>query len=111
MHIPLLNQQAWAAFGPSLLKMVPIVLSSSLTFIINKRNTSGIFRIVWKHVKVKPLFKSRTKNELNNYRPISILPTLSKIIEKWTHMRLMSFLKQHPFLNQKQSRLRAAHST
>ena len=71
------------------INMVPIVLSFSLTFIINKRNTSGIFRSVWNYLKVKPLFKSRAKDELNNYRPISILPTLSKIIEKWTYMRLM----------------------
>ena len=33
--------------------------------------------------KVKFLFKSGAKDEISNYRPISILPTVSKLIEKW----------------------------
>ena len=75
-------------------------------FIINKRITSGIFLSIWKYAKVKPLHKSGAKYELNNYRLISILPTLSKIIEKWTHSFLMSYLNQHQLLNQKQIRFR-----
>ena len=66
---------------------------------------------VTKHAKVKPLYISGAKDELNNYRPISILPTLSKIISKWVHMKLMSYLNHHHFLNQKQSGFRFGHST
>ena len=97
--------------GPKLLKLAPNILSPSITFIINKRITSGIFPSVWKNAKVKPLYKSGAKGEVNSYRPISILPTLSKIIEKWTHMKLMSYLYQHQLLTQKQSWLRSGHST
>ena len=59
--------------SPRLLKV-----GSSINFIINKSITSGVFPSIWKHAKVKPLYKSGAKDELNNYRPISILPTLSK---------------------------------
>ena len=95
--------------GPRLLKLAQNVLSPSLTFIINKSITSGIFPSIWRHAKVKPLYKSGAKDELNNYRPISILPTLSKIIEKWTHMKLMSYLNKHQLLNRKQSGFRSGH--
>ena len=76
-------------------RLAPNILSPSITFIINKSITSGIFPSVWQNAKVKPLHKSGAKDEVNNYRPISILPTLSKIIEKWTQMKLMSYLNQH----------------
>ena len=92
-------------------KIAPKVLSSSITFIINKIITSGIFQSIWKHAKVKPLYKSGAKDEHTNYRPISILPTLSKIIEKWIHMKLMSYLNQHLLLNQKQMVFRSGRST
>ena len=95
--------------GPRLLYIY--ILSPSITFIINESITSGIFPSVWKNAKVKPLYKSGAKDEVNNYRPISILPTLSKIIEKWTHMKLMSYLNQHQLLTQKKSGFRSGHST
>ena len=53
------------------------------TFIINSSITSGIFQSILKHAKVKPLHKLGANNPLNTLRPISILPTLSKTINKW----------------------------
>ena len=50
---------------------------------------SFYFPTIWKQAKVNPLFKTGAKDELNNYRSISISPTLSKIIEKWISMKLM----------------------
>ena len=61
----------------------PKVLSASKTYIIIKSITSGVFLSIWKLAKVKPLHKSGAKDEQSNYRPISILHTLSKIIGKW----------------------------
>ena len=51
--------------------------------VVNKSLTSGIFPQPWKEAKISPIFKTGSKDDVNNYRPISILPTLSKIIEKW----------------------------
>lgn len=97
--------------GPRLLKLAPSILSPSITYIINKSITSGMFPSIWKHAKVNPLHKTAAKDELNNYRPISILPTLSKIIEKWINMKLMSYLNQYQILHKKQSGFRSSHST
>ena len=61
---------------PQAVKIVSTVLSPSISFIIIKSITSGFFPSIWKHAKAKPLYISGAKDELNNYRPIFILPTL-----------------------------------
>ena len=86
--------------GPKILKIAPDVLCPSLSYIINKSLESGIFPHPWKEAKISPIFKCGSKDGVTNYRPISILPTLSKIIEKWIHKHLMSFLKNHNLLVQ-----------
>ena len=48
---------------------------------------------------------------MNNYRPISILPTLSKIIEKWIVTHLMSYVNKYQLLCKNQSGFRKNHST
>ena len=60
-----------------LLKIVPDVLFPSITYLVNKSLLSGIFPQPWKEAKICPIFKSGCKDDVNNYRPISILPTLS----------------------------------
>ena len=69
--------------GPRILKLSANIITPSLEFIINKSISTGKFPSVWKEAKVKPMFKNGNKEDVNNYRPISILPTISKIIEKW----------------------------
>ena len=50
---------------------------------INKSLASSIFLEIWTHAKVNPIFKSGSKDDVNNYRPISILPNLFKIIDNF----------------------------
>ena len=64
-----------------------------------------------KEAKISPIFKSGCRNDANNYRPISILPTLSKFIEKWIHKQLMSFLNRYSILHKQQSVFRKGHPT
>ena len=60
---------------------------SSLTYIINLSIRCGYFPDEWKISKVLPLYKEDIKSDPNNYRPIiSILPFVSKIIEKTKYM-------------------------
>ncbi len=49
-----------------------------------KELAMGIFPKVWKHAVVVPLFKCGDINSVNNYRPISLMPIISKIFEKIT---------------------------
>ncbi len=97
--------------GPRLLKISSAHITNSVTYIVNKSITSSTFPKSWKQAKVNPLYKSGAKDEVNNYRPISILPTLSKLIEKWIQRHLMEYLNSFNLLHQTQSGFRAGHST
>ena len=99
------------SIGPKLLKIAPNILTPSITYIINKSIESGVFPGTWKNAKVNPIFKTGDKDNVNNYRPISILPTLSKIIEKWIQIKLLIYLDQHTLLHKNQSGFRKNHST
>ncbi|MES9882533.1 MAG: reverse transcriptase family protein [Sedimenticola sp.] len=97
--------------GPRLLKIASASITPSITYIINTSITSGTFPKTWKQAKVNPIYKSGAKDEANNYRPISILPTLSKLIEKWVQKHIMDYLNNFNLLHQTQSGFRAGHST
>lgn len=56
---------------------------------------NGIVPDQMKIANVVPVFKSGNKQLFNNYRPISILPAFSKILEKIVHKQLMSFLNNN----------------
>ena len=96
--------------GPRLLKLSAPFISDSITYICNKSIQNSEFPSKWKEGKVTPLFKNGTKEDVNNYRPISILPILSKIIEKHVHDSLMEFLNSFELLHKTQSGFRPNHS-
>ena len=72
---------------------------------------SGFFPDELKCARVIPLFKSGNINLMSNYRPISILPTISKIFEKLIHVRIYQFLDENQVLYSYQFGFRKAHST
>ena len=59
-----------------ILKIAAPFIPKKLTDIFNLSIGSGIFPSEWKIAKVTPIFKSGERNEPNNYRPISVLPTV-----------------------------------
>lgn len=63
----------------------------------NKSIISSELSISWKEAKVKPLFKTGAKDDVNNYKSISILPTLSKLIEKWVNNQFSEYLNSFDF--------------
>ena len=72
---------------------------------------SGIFPLEWKIAKVIPIHKNNEKDELNNYRPISILSTISKVIERLIYNQLYEYLSKNELLSKCQSGFRHFHST
>ena len=64
-----------------------------------------------KTAKIKPIFKTGEKFLLNNYRPISVLPTFSKILERIIYNRLYKYLIHNKLLNKKQFGFQTKHST
>ena len=71
-----------------LLKQTTNTISLPLTKLINKSFETGIFPDICNVEKVVPIFKSETRLLCNNYRTISILSNIGKIIEKLMHQRL-----------------------
>ena len=61
--------------------------------------------------KITPIFKSGKKGNLSNYRPISVLPVLSKVLEKIVNTRLVSFLDRFNLLYPLQFGFRKTYST
>ena len=94
-----------------LLKIAADVVAPSLTGIFNQSLVTGIFPSDWKMAKVSPIFKNGSKSDLNNYRPISVIPTVAKIFEKIIYDQLYQYLNENGLLNSGQSGFRSLHST
>jgi hypothetical protein len=88
-----------------------IALNTPITILINKSLESGIVPDACKIAKVTPIYKSKDKESFTNYRPISLLPSTSKILEKVIHKRVYYFLQQQNILYHSQYGFRPKHST
>ena len=78
---------------------------------MNQSLSSGIFPNKLKIAKVIPIFKKDDAHLLNNYRPISLLPTISKVFEKVVQEQLTESLNVNKLLYTSQYGFRKAHST
>ena len=82
-----------------------------LVHIFNLSLSQGIVPKELKIARVTPVYKSGDKANISNYRPISVLPCFSKILERLMHNRLMQFIKKHQILHENQYGFRENHST
>ena len=96
-----------------LLLQLADMLHSILRLLINKSLMTGIFPDKLKIAIVSPIYKGKDTDphEFSNYRPISILPTLSKLFEKVVHKQLYEYLNNNNLLNNSQYGFRPNHST
>ena len=107
------NKTSYGCDGISnkLLKLIKNEISKPITLIVNLCLTTGIFPTAFKIAKVKPIYKKGNKSDLNNYRPISLLPTISKIFERVIHTQLYNYLSENKLLCEQQYGFRSQHST
>ena len=77
----------------------------------NKSMISGIFPPRLKYATIKPVFKNGDKKNVVNYRPISILPFFSKILEKIMYIRRTNQLETNNILAAEQFGFRPSSST
>ena len=75
------NSSGHDGISNKLLKLTKNILSKPLTLIINQMITTGIFPDSFKKSKIIPIFKKGDQSLLINYRPISLLPTISEVFE------------------------------
>ena len=94
-----------------IIKQIGEPLAAPLSLLINRSLVEGKFPECMKIAKVIPIYKSKEKNIFNNYRPISLLPNFSKILEKVVHKRLYDFVSRHNLLFESQYGFRPGHST
>ena len=85
--------------------------ASSITLIINQSFQSGIFPDQLKIAKVLPIFKKDDSAKLYNYRPISILPAISKVFEKSIFNQLQEHFITNKLFCDGQYGFRERHST
>lgn len=86
-------------------------LATPLGHIFNLSLSQGIFPEHLKIAKVTPIYKKGEETELGNYRPISVLPFFSKVLEKIMYNRLYKYLTENKMLYNKQFGFRKSHST
>lgn len=94
-----------------MIRMTLVVTLPIITRIINKSITSKKIPDTWKIAKVIPLPKGTTVEEFKDLRPISILPVLSKIVERVVYTQLSKYLEAENILPDMQSGFRGEHGT
>ena len=97
--------------SPRILKLFIQIIAPLLTILFNNCLRSGIFPNELKVARVIPLYKSGDKSDITNYRPISLLPVLSKIFEKLIHSRMTKFFDENNDIYNKQFGFTKKHST
>jgi len=86
------DSSGYDEISTKILKISAPYVLSPLTFIFNNILTTGVFLERLKFSEVKPLHKKGVTTDFSNYRPISLLTSFSKIIEKIIYNRLYSYL-------------------
>ena len=86
-------------------------LAPIISHLCNKSLSSGIFPTVHKAGIVVPLYKSKERDDIKNYRPICLLNSMSKILERVIHTRLMYHLESNNILSDDQFAYRKSRGT
>ena len=96
---------------PYFLRLSAMVIAQPITDIFNLSLSTQSLPEVWKQAHVSPLLKAGDPCDVNNYRPISNLSALAKILEGQVSTQVKNFLEAHLILTPMQSGFRAKHST
>ena len=86
----------WAQVSPRVVKGVARELSRPLSAFFNMCMREGCYPSCFKVARVVPVFKGEDPTQFSNYRPVSVLPTLSQVFERVIRVRLERFLGRNP---------------
>ena len=95
------------------LKLIKDKITPAITHIVNLSITSSVFPNLWKHSKVIPLFKPGSKDKLSakSYRPVAILPVVSKVLERVVFLQIVEYMDTNGLFHPNHHGFRALHST
>ena len=105
------KSSGYDGISTKLLKQIIYCIVSPLEHVFNLSLSTGTCPDLLKTAKVVPVFKKDDPTRITNYRPISLLPSISKILEKIVYTRLESFLSANKILNPTQFGFRKNFST
>ncbi len=94
-----------------IIKLSAAYILFPLTYTFNKILSTGTFPDRLQFSEARPLFKNGSTTEFSNYRPIALLPSFSRIIEKIIYKRLYRYFTEHNILVNEQFRFRENLST
>ena len=97
-HLKKLNRKSAMGvdeISPLFLKDTTYVISKPLAHIINCSLVNGVVPNDFKRARVVPVYKLSAHDNFDNYRPISVLPAISKILEKCVHSKLIEHLEKN----------------
>ena len=94
-----------------IIKRIIATIVTPITHICNLSFKNGVFPDKMKTAKIIPIFKSGDREDCTNYRPISLLPQISKILEKLFNRRLSEFLEKYKVISPTQYGFRENMST
>ena len=94
-----------------LLKFIAPQILEVLTMILNQSLSTGIFPDSLKIAKITPIFKKENPHLTDNYRPISLLPSISKVFEKNVYNQIYEYFTENKLLYESQYGFRKFHST
>ena len=106
-NLPNKNSCGFDGLSTTILKSIKGIIIKPLTLIINQIFDTGVFPANLKIAKIIPIFKK----DDNNYRPISLLPIISKVVEKVISDQLNELFVKHKLLFDHQYGFRSGHST
>ena len=104
------SSAGWDNFTSNVIKKSFVKIKFPLLHIINLSFSTGVFPLELKVARVIPLFKSGLSTLFSNYRPVSVLPALSKIFERLLYARLLKFINDNNVLYKFQFGFREGHS-
>ena len=110
-NIPRKKSVGHDGISSELLKTLKDEILTTITTIINKCIISGIYPEKMKISRVKPLYKKGDQTLMNNYRPISLLPAISKVFEGIIFSQLYSYFSANDLFTSSQYGFRKNHST
>ena len=104
------SASGWDGFDSKVIKAVACEIYVPFCHVCNLSIENGVFPKQLKIAKVIPLFKAGDDMIFNNYRPVSILPIFSKILERIMYNRLLDYMDKLNILNNNQFGFRKHHS-
>ena len=101
----------WDKIPVGFLKATQLIISPIISHLVNICFAQGIFPTALKQAVITPVYKSGDRADPSNYRPISVLPSLSKIVERLINQRLVRYLTKNKLISPSQFGFRQGMST